>query len=210
MSKLKVINFAGNHLINIPYEMFYDISNIEYLDVFSNHLTTFELWLIKIKTTINYLNNPVIRFTNNYNISLSEYQSSITKTILLNNGGIKIDFDDGLFEMFNRCGEVNSTYTPILKEAIAIIDDNNPGLLNWKCSCEQYYLREYFESIKHGNDFSTWICPDGLDIIYHEMCSNKSSFNVTNIKPRLCKINQLEPCVTCELVDLNYSVSEYS
>jgi hypothetical protein len=208
MPKLTEINFARNQLISIPPKMFYNISNIESFDVFLNNLTAFELWLIQIKTSINYLQNPVIRLTNNYRVDLSKYQSSITPKILLNNGGMQIDFDDSLFEMFNRCCEINSKYTPIVKKAIAIIDDNNPGLLNWKCSCEQYYLREYVISIKPEKDFSTWICEDGQNITYREMCQNKSSFNVANVEPRLCKINPLESCFIVEPV--NYTVSEYS
>ncbi|CAF3616011.1 unnamed protein product, partial [Rotaria sp. Silwood2] len=137
LSRLKSIYLSNNNLTSIPYRMFYDISYIENLDVSSNHLTTFELWLIQIKNVINYSNNQVIRFTNNYNVDLSNYQSDITQQILLRNTQTKINFDDSIFEMYNRCVEINSINNRILMKAIKTIHENNLGLLNWNCSCER-------------------------------------------------------------------------
>ncbi len=210
MRILKSINLSKNNLISIPNKMFYNISNIDKLDVSSNNLKTFELWLIKIKYIINYSNNPVTHFTNDYNVDLSKYQSSITVQIFLENQRTKIDFDDSIFEMYNRCGEITSTYTKILMQAIGIIKQNNSSLLNWRCSCEQYYLYEYIVSIDPTNDFPTWRCPSS-DNIFRDMCSSQSSFNVTNIKPRFCKINDSEPgdLLECIEADSCNSVSEF-
>jgi len=192
MHILKSINLSKNNLNSIPNTMFYNISNINTLDVSSNNLITFELWLIQIKNIINYSNNRVTHFTNNYNVDLSKYQSNITVKILLENRKIKIDFDDSIFEMYNRCGEITSTHTKILMQAIEIIRKTNAGVLNLRCSCEQYYLQEYIVSIASGIDFSKWRCYNS-DNIFRDMCSNRSSFNVTNIKPRFCKIYPSEP-----------------
>jgi hypothetical protein len=208
MPKLKQIILRENQLSDIPYRMFSNISNIEHFDVGFNNLKTFELWLIQIKHSINYQYNPLSRFTNNHRVDLSKYQSNITAVINLTTF-VLIDFDDGIFEMFNRCDETTSMHNLILKQAFAIMDDLNPGLLKWKCSCEQYYLQEYVVSRKH--DFSTWRCPDAPHIIYSEMCSLKSSFNTTNVQPRLCTVNQLKRCTTSENSDLGfcYLVSKY-
>jgi len=212
MPLLKSINLSKNNLKCIPNTMFYNISNIEILDVSSNKLTTFELWLIQIKKLINYSNNRITHFTNNYNVDLSNYQSNITLQIILNNTSTKIDFDDSIFEMYNRCGEINSNYTKkILMQAIRIIHQTNPVLLNWRCSCEHYYLQEYIVSIVPSNDFSTWSCFPASNIIYRENCSNRSSVNVANIKPRFCKINDSEPGDILEYIksDLCNSVSGF-
>ena len=212
MSVLKRIYLSNNELTCIPYTMFYNISNLEILDVSSNNLTSFEFWLIQIQNLINYTNNPVTRFTNDFNVDLSHYQSNMTVQILLNDTRSEIDFDDGIFEMYNRCGEVNSTYQKTLTQAVGIIHQTTPGLLHWRCSCEQYYLQEYIVSINPANNFSTWRCSfDSNGTIYREKCSNQSALNVTNIKPRLCKINQSEPGVTPEYVEINAcnSVSRY-
>jgi len=210
MRFLKVINLSKNYLNSIPNTMFYNISNIEYLYVASNYLTTFELWLMEVKNQIDYSNNPVTRFTNYYNVDLSNFQSNLSNTfrILFNSISTKIDFDDSVIEMYNRCGEITSTYTKSLMQAISIIDQT--GLLRWRCSCEQYYLQQYIVSIVHGDDFSIWKCPNSTDT-FRETCSNHSSFNVTNIKPRLCKINDSEPGHVPEYMEpeLHNSVSGF-
>ncbi|CAF4181378.1 unnamed protein product [Rotaria sp. Silwood2] len=193
LSRLKSIYLSNNNLTSIPYRMFYDISYIENLDVSSNHLTTFELWLIQIKNVINYSNNQVIRFTNNYNVDLSNYQSDITQQILLRNTQTKINFDDSIFEMYNRCVEINSTNNRILMKAIKTIHENNLGLLNWNCSCERYYLQQYIVSIDSTNNFTTWSCDQDQTIIYSKKCNNESSFNSTNSNPRLCELKQSKP-----------------
>ncbi|CAF3718572.1 unnamed protein product [Rotaria sordida] len=201
LSLLKSIDLSQNYLTTIPNSMFYNISNIENFDVSSNNLTTFELWLVQIKKLINYSNNRVNCFTNNYNVDFSNYQSNITERILLRNTQTRISFDDSLFEMYNRCQEINSTNNRVLMKAIKTIHDNNKGLLNWNCSCEQYYLQEYIVSIDSTNNFSTWACAQDPSTNYGQRCNYQSSFNSANSNPRLCKIKP-DPSSDLESISL--------
>jgi hypothetical protein len=93
-------------------------------------------------------------------------------------------------------------------EVIERIRQNSSGLLHWRCSCEQYYLQKYSVSIDPTNNFSTWGCDGDPNVIYREKCSSQSTVNVTNIKPRLCKINYSEPGNIPEYVESNSCNSE--
>lgn len=194
MPMLRVIKLEYNQLKEIPYQMFHDLSKIEELDVSSNLLTTFEFWLISIKTIIDYSYNPITHFTNHYNIDLSNYQTPITASILLGSEDTKIDFNDTLLEMYNRCAEVNSVNSPILMQAISIIQNNNSDRLNWTCSCAQYHFYNYVTSIStEMNNCATCETVPRLPINCVETCSGQSSFDTSHIRPRFCKINQSEP-----------------
>lgn len=188
LSLLKKINLSKNELTFIPYSMFYNISNIEEFDVSFNNLTTFELWLIQVKTLVDYSNNRVTQITNENEVDLSEYQSNITKHIVLNNTGTRIEVYDNLFEMYNRCTEIHDESNRILMKAIKQISDFNSPLLVWNCSCERYYFQIYLVSINYPKNISTWICNKDPRI-YIEKCNYQSSFNFETTKPRLCKIN---------------------
>jgi hypothetical protein len=184
--------------------MFYNITNIKDLDISSNNLTTFELWLIQVQTLIDCSNNRISHFTNNNNIDLSKYESHITQQILFENNLITIDLNDGILEMYNRCQEIEPTYPKILMEAIKRIHHNNSGLFTSRCSCDQYYIQEYITSTS-AIDFST--C--GQNINYPQMCNYQTSFDAMNIHPSLCKIRDYELCKIPELIkaDLCDSVS---
>ncbi|CAF0883524.1 unnamed protein product [Adineta steineri] len=190
MISLKSINLSQNKISSIPNNMFYNISNIEIFDVSSNSLTTFELWLIQIKDLIDYSNNRITHFTNEKNVDLSNYQSEITTKIFFNNTGTKIDFDDGIFEMYNRCGEINSMYTQYLMKTIQKIHEMNPNLLNWNCSCKYYHLQKYMISIDSNKNLSSWNCPFEHVIDYDKKCQCQSSFNSESVK--LCQIKDWE------------------
>ena len=194
MPMLRVIKLEYNRLKEIPYQMFHDLSKIEELDVSSNLLTTFEFWLISIKNIINYSYNSITRFTNDYNIDLSNYQTPITASILLGREDTKINFDDTLLEMYNRCAEINSINTRILMQAISIIENNNSDRLNWTCSCAQYHLYNYITSIStEMNAGATYRPVLRVPINCVETCSGQSSFDTSHIRPRFCKINESEP-----------------
>ncbi|CAF0937390.1 unnamed protein product, partial [Adineta steineri] len=190
MINLKSINLSQNKISSIPNSMFYNISNIEIFDVSSNNLATFELWLIQIKDLIDYSNNRITHFTNEKNVDLSNYQSEITTKIFFNNTGTKIDFDDGIFEMYNRCGEINSTYTQYLMKTIQRIHEMNPNLLNWNCSCKYYHLQKYMISIDSNKNLSLWNCPFEQVIDYDKKCQCQSSFNSESVKR--CQIKDWE------------------
>lgn len=191
MSHLKSINLSNNKLTCLPYTMFSNLSNLNELNVSSNNFISFELWLMQIKNFIDYSNNPVTHFTNNYNVDLSNYQSNITAKILIANPKIKIDFDDSIFPMYNRCEEIYSNEKKNLMETIKIIHLTNPGLLRLNCSCKQYYLQKYIISMLSIFDFATWSCA-GPNQYFHVQCSNQSSFDYMNVEPRFCKVNQSE------------------
>lgn len=184
LTMLRVIKLEYNQLKEIPYQMFHNLSNIEQLDVSVNQLTTFEFWLISIKNTIDYTDNPVTHFTNQYNIDLSNYQTPITASIQFDDEDTKINFDDSLLEMYNRCTEINSTNTPILMQAIGIIHSNNSDRLNWTCSCAQYHFYKYITSMSMKN-CTTDLC---LLIDCFETCTEQSSFDTSDIRPRFCEI----------------------
>ncbi|CAF3460595.1 unnamed protein product [Rotaria socialis] len=188
LPSLKSINLSNNNLTSIPYSMFSNIGNIENFDASSNRLTTFELWLIQIKKLVNFSNNPITHFTNVDEVDLSHYQSNITEQILLKNMGTKIAAYDNIFEMYNRCTEINSNSTKLLMETIRRINDANGDSLLWDCSCERYYLQEYVVSIVPGNDFSHWMCHAGDNLTYTQKCNNQSSFDFESSEPRLCSI----------------------
>jgi len=188
MRNLKEIYLFNNSLSSIPLGMFYNVSNIKILDVSYNRLTTFELWLIQIKVQISYQGNPVTRLTNDYGVDLSNYRSHITENIYLRSTTTILDIDDGIFEMYNRCGEINSTYPQLLMEAIKRIHETNFYLFNWDCSCKHYYLRKYLMTTGVIN-----VCPLEQNFTYDEKCNYRSSFN-DDVTPRLCKIQDWQPC----------------
>ncbi|UJR37332.1 hypothetical protein I4U23_030040 [Adineta vaga] len=189
MSNLKKIDLSHNQIHSIPSAMFSNLSNIEELLLSNNRLITFELWLIQVKGIIDYSNNPVTRFSNDYDCSLLNDQSTITQRILFSNHVTHIDIDDGLFEMYNRCGEINATYPPVLMNAIERINDNNRDLFEWDCSCKFYYLQSYLVSKGANNTFSTCKGPHGESITYDEKCNYQSSFNGENLRTQLCKLD---------------------
>ena len=194
MANLKTINFSQNKLSSIPYSMFSNISAVEKLDISSNNFTTFELWLIGIHNLIDCSNNHITHFTNNHQIDLSNYHFGTTERILFTNNPTKIDINDGILEMSNRCVEINSSYQKILMNAIKKIDDDNIGLLNWNCSCDQYYLQKYIQSMSLAN-FSTWQCDS-------QICNYQTSFDGINTEPRLCELKNFELCNVPELIQL--------
>ena len=193
MPMLRFIYLGYNQLTNIPYSMFHDVSTIEDFDVSSNRLTTFEFWLIAMKNSIRYLYNPVTHFSNNYNVDLSKYQFPITRSISLHNPGGKIQFDDSLFEMYNRCQETDSIADRILMEAIRVIHNTTSDLLNWTCSCAQYHFQKYLLS-------------NSVNLACVQTCPQQSTFDTSNIRPRFCKIQKSEPgevpqYIDCDLCD---------
>ncbi len=190
MRNLKEIYLHDNNLSSIPLGMFYNVSNIKILDVSYNRLTTFELWLIQIKVQISYQGNPVTRLSNDDGVDLSNYRSNITEKIYLNSPTTTLDIDDGIFEMYNRCGEINSTYDPLLMEAIKRIHETNVNLFNWDCSCKHYYLRKYLMTTGSINVFPK--CPLEQNVTYDEKCHNRSSCS-THVTPSFCKINDWQP-----------------
>jgi hypothetical protein len=95
--------------------------------------------------------------------------------------------------MYNRCGEINPSDPKILMKAIKGIHENNPKLLNWVCSCDQYYLIEYIRSI-----YSIYNLQQNIN--YPQICNNQTSFDITNTKPRLCEIRNVGPCDASESI----------
>lgn len=190
MTNLQDIKFNYNQLTEIPYHMFYNLSNVHIFEVTYNQLTTFELWLISIKSTINYLGNPVDRFSNNYNIDLSKFETPITQFIFFDHPQQKIQFDDSLFEMYNRCSEIHSNDTRILIQAIETIHSLGRNILNWTCSCAQYHLQKYLAS-------------NLPNVGCIQSCPSQSTFETSSIRPRLCKINESEPGVVPQYIECN-------
>lgn len=189
MPNLKEIHLLENQLTSLSHETFLKIKNVQILDVSFNHLSSFELWLSFINGTINYSGNPVTHLTNNENVDLSKYQSHPPGRVHFDNIMTKINLNDGIFEMYNRCEEVNSTNDRIvLKEVIGSIHHNYKFLFNWTCSCEQYYLQEYIISTISNLSIYSWKCSNQSSQTYGEVCKGKTTFKRENLTRYLCEI----------------------
>jgi len=199
MSSLQYIHLSTNKLSCLPYNAFNNVSNLHILNVDFNSLTTIELWTIQVKDQVNYQFNKINRFSNYFNVDLSDLQIKNLPTILVF-GNPAIDFDDTVYEMYNRCAEVQNTlnfsqaYAPTLTRAIlSIIRYTQP--IYQSCTCNKYYFyRSALTVDGHSDDnfFSNWICP-GDSIPFIQKCNNRSSANFISVVPRLCKINDIEP-----------------
>jgi Leucine-rich repeat (LRR) protein len=199
MSSLQYIDLSANNLSYLPYNAFKNVSHLHTLNVHSNSLTTIELWTIQVQTHVNYQFNKINRFSNYFNVDLSDLQFRNLPTIILSRDS-EIYFDDTVYEMYNRCVEVNSrsnfseTYAPTLTLAIlTIIGYTQPFYHN--CTCDKYYFyRSAFAAEGHSDDnfFSNWICPSD-SIPFIQKCNNQSSAKFIDVIPRLCKINDSEP-----------------
>lgn len=198
MSSLEYIDLSANNLSCLPYNAFNNVSNLHTLNVDFNSLTTIELWIIQVQTQVNYQFNKINRFSNDFNVDLSDLQTRNLPTIITF-GNPAIDFDDTVYEMYNRCAEVHNTlnfsetYAPTLTRAIlSIIGYTQP--FHHDCSCNKYYFyRSALAVYGNSNDsfFSNWIC-SGDSIPFIQKCNNRSSANFINVVPRLCKINHFE------------------
>lgn len=191
MSKLKTIILSYNNLTKIPYKLFENLPNLEEIYLTNNQLETFELWLFQLTPKIYYSFNPVKQFTNVEQIDLSKSQFSSSNNIILNNIMTKISFDDGIFEMVNRCEEVhsltNSTNQSLMR-ILSIIHDKYPNLLNWTCTCEQYYLGRYMLAHQSNDNSTPWTCSTISLMTFDQMCPNQTLFDTKNVSPRLCQI----------------------
>jgi Leucine-rich repeat (LRR) protein len=197
MPLLEHIYLSSNDLTDLRYDTFNHLSHLRNLDVARNSLRTIELWTVQIEDTVNYQFNRIDRFSNKYNVDLSQIQSE-TIPEFYTYGNLRIQFDDTIFAMYNRCAEVhNSGNRPILTlSVLSIIEDTNDEQPFYQsCSCDQYYfyrtaftIREYL----NNSSFDHWICP-GHSIPFIQHCNNRSSANFIDVLPRLCKIDESEP-----------------
>jgi hypothetical protein len=201
MPLIENIYLCSNNLTDLPYDIFSDVSHLHTLDVARNYLTTIELWTIQIRDKVDYQSNRINRFSNEYNVDLSYLQTQQIPTFYMD-GNPQIQFDDTIFEIYNRCAEVHNipnfarTYVPTLTLAVlSIIKSKNYVQPFYKsCSCDQYYFYQTAFAIEgYPNNCSSdsWIC-SGHSIPFIQQCNYRSSANFMDVIPRLCKIDSFE------------------
>ena len=208
MSKLESITLSYNNLTKIPYKLFENLPNLKEIYLSQNQLETFELWLFQLTPTIYYSYNPVKYFTNIEQIDLSKSKFSSLNNIILTNIPTTISFDDGIFEMVNRCEEVHSLINNTnqsLMRILSILHDKHPNLLNWTCTCEQYYLGRYMLAHQSNDTSTSWKCSTMSLMTFDQMCPNQTSFNTKNVSPRLCQISNssehVNDTIECSNID---------
>jgi hypothetical protein len=201
MHSLDVVYLSNNQLTCLSYDAFNNISRLTSLWFDRNNLRTIELWMFQMELFINALSNPIERFSNYFNVDLSDLQY-IPSFDINNSRYPNINFDDTVFEMYNRCAEVhdipnfNTTASPRITLIILSILDY-PKTFYFQCTCDKYYFyRVAFATQEYLYDdfFFNWTCP-GDTLRFAEKCNYQSSANFLNVIPRLCKINGSEPGV---------------
>ncbi len=201
MPLLEYISLSNNNLIDLPYDIFHNVSYLRTVNVARNNLRTIELWTIHIQDTVDYRGNSINRFSNKYNIDLSHLQTLDIPTFSIDRH-VQIQFDDTIFAMYNRCAEVHNipnffnTYIPTLTRAVlSIIKNTDKGQSFYiRCSCDQYYFYQTAFAIdRHptNDSFENWKCP-GHSITFVRKCNNRSSARFKDVIPRLCKIDNSE------------------
>lgn len=196
MPRLRILRISRNGLTRVSSSWFSHISQLEQIDLSSNQLTSFELWLIQVKYLINYANNSVSHFSNDCNVDLSNLNSNITEVIIFTDDRQKIHITDAIFAMSNRCNETLSSTPESSKALLQMIDqiDNQSGdLLDLNCSCDQFYIIEHIYRKSNGDDFNAYRCDQQANEPYVNICGNRSSIAVQNIIPRFCRIHDDEP-----------------
>jgi hypothetical protein len=201
MPLLEYVYLWSNRITTLPYNAFNNVSHIRIFNLEDNFLSTIELWIIQVREKVFYRSNRINRFSNIYNVDLSHLQSRKIPKIYIDNNP-QINFDDTVFEMYNRCAEIHNienfstTYAPTLTLAILSIINNATSALPFysKCTCDQYYFYRAVFATQNGS-FSNWTCPTD-SIPFVQKCNYRSSANFNAVVPRLCKIDNSEPgCV---------------
>jgi hypothetical protein len=198
MPYLSMIDIGHNNLTCLPYNAFNNLLHLDVLRFDSNNLSTIELWMFQGKKIIGYHSNPIERFSNNFNVDLSNLPN---RPLTLGHLPFypNINFDDTVFEMYNRCVEIhnipnfNKTYTASLTLVILSITGYLMPIFSG-CTCDKYYFyRAAFAAKIYLNDnfFFKWIC-FGDKLPFAQKCNYQSSANFENVIPRLCKINDSE------------------
>ena len=204
MINLKNLYFRNNQLLNVPFNSFRNISQIEILDFSKNNLTTFELWALQVKTRANFTFNQIETITNQY--FFKEFTSvdlESTHQILLDNNALTINLTDAIYEMYDQCAEVqewiidpngNPTSIPLLTSRLSFIDF---GTVQVDCTCNQAFITTLLRdgSIVNFNPsigrlncinlqntlFIDYVCPPNGSTVL-------SSVNFSNVYPRQCKL----------------------
>jgi hypothetical protein len=214
MPNLKNLSFQNNFLTDVPSNAFFNVALLDTISFANNELTSFDFWALNVFRSADFSNNQITTITNKYFFTtFLNGTMDLTPTILLNNNGPTIIFNDGVYEMYNQCQEAYNWY---FSEATNLtfpwftfkIGHINFGGTKIRCSCDQTYFLAIFDSF-----FKGWGLP-----INNALCSNtslsptdnlfinsscasgsfdqNSTTNFSQVYPRLCKINVFEPGVT--------------
>lgn len=200
LQNLQILDLSKNFLIQFPSLFLTQLINLDELFLQANQLTSFDLSLIVlISSIVDLSNNQISEITNNANINFLTYTKSSTELYIdLTNNSQLIDLTDAIYEMYGACYEIQnlSSRTPLLTNGLLKINFNNSKM---NCSCNQYYIQKGLLSTLNNRisnyPLSNTMCTDGSLFLGNNQilaCPN-SSVNFSNISPRLCKINFNEP-----------------
>ena len=203
---LKNVYFQFNALTSLPIVAFSNVQYLQILDFSHNRLSSFELWISLVQISADFSSNNISRITNDGNFNISGKEPSHAQINLSNNG--PIDLNDGIYEMYGACSEVqsylsgnNSTITkPIVTLSLYNMNFENTLI---RCSCDDYYIVRLISGYSDGvsvttSPLSNATCTDRqtkfINFNYTN-CAN-SSTNFSALVPRLCKIDPSEPGAT--------------
>jgi hypothetical protein len=211
MPTIKNLYFQHNQLIDVPGNAFLNVSNLEIIDFSYNDLTNFELWAIQVAISADFSYNQISTITNKYFYDIPPNTSAgQRRTFYLDNNGPSINLTDGIYEMYNSCGEViqelgiaendGSIIIPGLSYNLAFI---NFGTTQINCSCDQSYIIQMFIStFARIADMATFpiyntTCIGGAQQFVYSTCPSgsnpsNSSVDFSQVYPRQCKIRDNE------------------
>jgi len=201
LENLRILDISNNYLNEFPSSLLIKTTNLEQLLLENNQLTSLDLAVtVLVSTLVDLSNNQISKITNNANINISTYNSSLYTPIDLTNNNPIIDLTDAIYEMYGACYEIEQVFnrsltprSPLLTISLLNIDFDISKI---NCSCNQYYIQKLLMNTFNGtlnssDALSNTMCTDGT-LFYNNTntltCTN-SSVNFTTILPRLCTLN---------------------
>lgn len=213
MPNLATVNFRQNQLTDVPGNSFWNISILDTIDFSFNQLTTFELWILEVRTRADFSNNRISAITNRFQFTKFLNSPDFLTNITLTNNGPTINLTDGIYEMAGQCNNLNlvlaNNVTANQSEPTYFtrrLGNLNLGTTRITCSCDQAYILKAFDNIAGDIDQSATqyelpkaLCSstpaDSRDVpFYNSTCSppnrpgSNSSVDFSRVYPRFCRI----------------------
>ena len=216
MPSLSIVNFRQNQLTDVPANAFRNLPPLNTIDFSYNQLTTFELWTFEVRESVDFSNNRITAITNQY--FFTQFSNTPdAPTITLTNNGPRMVINDGIYEMYNQCDGLrvllNNSFSFEEEEPTYFtrkLGNLDLGTTQIDCSCDQADILKALDNVAGGLAISGSAYP-----LANTMCSNyslnsndtlflnsscvpitgsqfNSTFNFSQVFPRLCKIDQNE------------------
>jgi len=137
-----VIDLSQNYLTTFPSDLFaLKQYNSVYLN--DNQLESVDLSIIlRITSKIDLRNNKISRITNPTRFIIP-YNANILGTEILLGENPTIDLNDGIYEMYGSCEEVQKILNEDFEGTPSLtlgLGNFNFGTTRVNCSCDQYYI----------------------------------------------------------------------